>query len=306
VTPPAGRVAVVTGASAGIGKATARALAALGWRVIGIGRDPQRTAAAEAELRGAAAAGGSVEFIRADFDRMGEVVRAARDIAALAQHVDVLINNAGGVRDRLYLTPDGIEATFAANHLAPFLLTRELMPLLRRAARRNPPGSVRVLAVSSLAHSRCHGIDWSDLQLRNDYTTSAAYAQAKLANLLFTRELARRAAADGIVAHAMHPGIVDSNFAAHGDANMRAYFRGKQQLARPEDAARTLVWLATAPEPGQSTGGYYYDCAPAESSAVARDDSLAARLWQESEALLARLGYGADAGRNDVRSVNRP
>jgi hypothetical protein len=132
------KVAVISGASAGIGKATALALAALGWRIIGIGRDPERTVAAAAEVRAAAAGGAPADFVRADLALMAEARRVAADIAALTPHVDVLINNAGGVRDRLVMTTEGIEATFASNHLAPFLLTRELLPLLRAAATQGP------------------------------------------------------------------------------------------------------------------------------------------------------------------------
>src|SRR5260370_16216978 len=146
------RVAVISGASAGIGKAGAMALAALGFQVFGIGRDPGRSAAAEAEIRGAATSDAAVLFIRADFAMMAEVVRAAAEIAAAAPRLDVLINNAGGVRDALMMSPEGNEATFAANHLAPFLLTRELMPLLRATAAQSPTGSVRVIGVSSTGH----------------------------------------------------------------------------------------------------------------------------------------------------------
>jgi NAD(P)-dependent dehydrogenase (short-subunit alcohol dehydrogenase family) len=157
VTPA--RTAVVTGASAGIGKATAVALARMGWRVIGVGRDPARSAAAEAEIRAAAASRARVDFVRADFTLMSEVLRASREIAALTSNIDVLINNAGGVRDRLVVTAEGTEATFAANHLAPFLLTRELLPVLRATARSRPPGTVRVIGVSSSGHAFCAGMN---------------------------------------------------------------------------------------------------------------------------------------------------
>ena len=126
-------VAVVTGASSGIGKSTAANLVALGWQVIGVGRDPQRSAAAEAEIATAAPAGGFT-MLRADFTLMADVKRVADEVASRTGRLDVLVNNAGGVRDRQYITAEGTEATFAANHLAPFLLTRELMPLLKASA----------------------------------------------------------------------------------------------------------------------------------------------------------------------------
>jgi NAD(P)-dependent dehydrogenase (short-subunit alcohol dehydrogenase family) len=290
------RVAIVTGASAGVGKATALLLVAQGWRVIGVGRNPGRCVAAERELRAAATPrGGTVDFLRGDFALMSAVRRVAGEIAALTTRIDVLINNAGGVRDRLVMTDEGIEATFAANHLAPFLLTRELLPLLRATAAGGPRGSVRVIAVSSRAHEFCPGIAWDDLQMLKNFRAAGAYGQSKLANLLYTRELARRVAADGIVAQAMHPGVVDSNFASHGDATLQAHMQAAT-LVSPERPARTLVWMCTAPAAGLNGGRYFHDCAEASTAPAAQDDAAAARLWRESEALLARLGYASNAG----------
>jgi NAD(P)-dependent dehydrogenase (short-subunit alcohol dehydrogenase family) len=285
------RVAVISGASAGVGKAGAMALAALGFRVIGIGRDPTRSAAAEADIRAAAATGAAVHFIRADLALMAEVVRAAAEIAAATPRLDVLINNAGGVRDALVMTAEGNEATFAANHLAPFLLTRELMPLLRATAAQSPKGSVRVIGVSSTGHEYCRGFDWDDPQMLGRFNATGAYCQAKLANILFTRELARRGAADGIVAQVMHPGVVASNFASHGDADLQTYMKTLEAVS-PAEAARTMVWLATAPEAGEGSGRYFHNCEALSPAPAALDDTAAARLWRESEALLARMGLG--------------
>jgi NAD(P)-dependent dehydrogenase (short-subunit alcohol dehydrogenase family) len=283
------RVAVVTGASAGIGKATAEALARMGWWVIGTGRDPARTEEAEAELQEAAlSGGGKVTMLRADFCEMAEVKRLAAEIAALTPRIDTLINNAGGVRDQRYPTSEGLEATFAANHLAPFVLTRELMPILQATAARSEPGSVRVLAVSSSGHEVCPGMKWDDLNMEHDFTTGGSYCQAKLANILFTRELNRRVAPAGIVAHAMHPGRVASNFGSHGDRFMQDYMAENADTT-PEQPARTLVWMATSPDLGKGGGRYFHDCAEAQTAPQAQDDKAAARLWQESEAMLARL-----------------
>ena len=139
--PNALRVIVITGASSGIGKASAEAFARMGWHVIATGRDPERCAAAEQSIRAIASGGGRVDFVRGDFTEMADVRRVAGEIAALTDRIHVLVNNAGGVRDRLYRTSEGLEATFAANHLAPFLLTRELLPQLERAAAESPAGA---------------------------------------------------------------------------------------------------------------------------------------------------------------------
>ena len=285
------QVAVVTGASSGIGREAAKALAADGWRVIALGRDPDRSAAALPEIRAAASSGQAVDMILADLSLMSDAARAAREVAALTDHVDVLINNAGGTPAERVVTPEGNEATFAGNHLGPFLLTNRLLPLLVAAAAERPAGAVRVLNVSSSGHLVSRGLDWNNLQLLEDFQTGAAYCNAKLANILFTRALARRTADDGIIAHAMHPGIVATNFASHGDQAMQQYFETKKDVAAtPQEAADTLVWLATAAEPGRSTGGYFHQRAPADLSPLAQDDAAAERLWAESEALVARAG----------------
>jgi NAD(P)-dependent dehydrogenase (short-subunit alcohol dehydrogenase family) len=281
------QVALVTGASSGIGKCTALRLAALGWQVIGVGRDPQRSAAAEAEI--AAAGDGGCTMVRADFTVMAEVKRVADQVASRTGRLDVLVNNAGGVRDRQYITADGTEATFAANHLAPFLLTRELMPLLKASAASRPPGTARVIAVSSSAHRVVQGLNWDDLQSLGDFQATPAYCRAKLANILFTRELARRAGPDGIVAQAMHPGVVASNFASYGDEAMRAHMAAADTVP-PDEPAQTLAWLVTEPEGGRHGGRYFYRKGEETPSAAAQDDAAAARLWAESETLLAGLG----------------
>ena len=283
------RVALVTGASSGIGKSTAIKLVARGWQVIGTGRDPQRSAAAEAEIAAAGPDGGFT-MVRADFTVMAQVKRAAEEVASRTGRLDVLINNAGGVRDRQYITAEGTEATFAANHLAPFLLTRELMPLLKASAASRPAGTTRVIAVSSSAHRVVEGLDWDDLQSLGDVRATPAYCRAKLANILFTRELGRRADPDGIVAQAMHPGVVASNFASHGDEAMRTYMATADTVS-PDEPAETLAWLATEPEGGRCGGRYFYRKAEETPSPAAQDEAAARRLWTESETLLAKLGF---------------
>ncbi|HEY5401139.1 MAG TPA: SDR family NAD(P)-dependent oxidoreductase [Trebonia sp.] len=283
-------VAVVTGASSGIGKSTARKLVALGWQVVGVGRDPQRSAAAEAEIAAAARDGACFTMVRGDFTLMAEVKRVADEVESRTPRLDVLINNAGGVRDRQIITAEGTEATFAANYLAPFLLTRELMPLLTVSATNLPPGSTRVIAVSSSAHRAIDGLDWDDLQSLGKFHSAAAYCRAKLANILFTRELAQRADPDGIVAQAMHPGVVASNFASHGDEAMQAHMAAADTVS-PDEPAETLAWLATEPEGGRNSGRYFYGKEEETPAEAAQDHAAATRLWAESETLLAKLGF---------------
>jgi NAD(P)-dependent dehydrogenase (short-subunit alcohol dehydrogenase family) len=281
------RVAVVTGASSGIGLAAARTLASQGWRVIGTGRDPQRTAAAEVRIRAAAAPGVPVDMIKVDLSSMSETARAAREIAALTGHIDVLINNAGGTARERIVTDEGNEATFAGNHLGHFLLTDRLLRLLRVAASKSARGMTRIINVSSAAHHTAPGMNWDDLQMLKNFVPVAAYCNAKLANILFTRALAGRLAEDGIVVHAMHPGIVDSNFASHADESMQAYFRARNDLSSPEAASDTLAWLATAADAAATSGGYWHQRQLVAASDAAYDANTARRLWIESEKLTA-------------------
>jgi NAD(P)-dependent dehydrogenase (short-subunit alcohol dehydrogenase family) len=281
-------VAVVTGASSGIGLEAAKALATAGWRVIGVGRDAERSAAALAEIRAAAGAGAEVDMLRADLALMADTVRLAKNIAARTNRIDVLLNNAGGTSRARVVTPEGNEATFAGNHLGPFLLTNRLMPLLRAAAAEQPGGAVRIINTASSAHEYSTGLDWSDLQMLNHFVPAQAYCNAKLANVLFTRALAKRVAPHGIVVHAVHPGIVGTRFASHGDDAMQQYYAANaDRVISPKEGADTLIWLATAREPGETTGGYFFQRAPGTVSPLGRDEAAAERLWIESDRLVA-------------------
>ncbi len=288
MTEHAPRVAVVTGASAGIGKETAKALAAQGWRVIAVGRDPERSTAAEAEIR-AAWIGAPVDMIRADLALMADAARVASEIASLTDRIDVLANNAGGMAKTLVMTSEGFEANFAGNHLGPFLLTTRLLPLLRNAAADAPPGSVRIINTSSDASEMIPAIPWDSLQTGGEYRAGAAYCYGKLANVLFAKGLAKRLAKDGVVAHALHPGTVDTNFVTHADAQTQSYIRSLETQT-PADGADTLIWLATADEPGRSSGGYFFQRKPRTPNPVVNDETYVDRLWQESEALVAKAG----------------
>lgn len=281
---------MITGASSGIGRAAAIRLAAEGWNVIGQGRDPERCKAALADISGAAAPRARVAMLQCDLSVLSDTARLADEITRLTPRVDVLLNNAGGIRDGMNITDEGNETTFAGNHLGHFLLTKRLMPLLRNAARTREAGAVRVISTSSLGHEMCPGIDWSDLQQTRNWHSSKSYCQAKLCNMLFTLELAERAAKDGIIVHAMHPGVVDSNFHAHATPDMQRHMR-ERPGDTPDKSAATLAWLAADPGVGAMTGRYFHDLALATPSAAALDHQAAARLWSESEDLLARLGY---------------
>ena len=273
------KTAVITGASAGIGKAAAKALLALGWRVIGVGRDPVRCAKAQDELK----ALGQFDMVRADMALLADTARAAHHIAALVPRIDALLNNAGGIRDGKYMSSEGHEATFAANHLSHFLLTKQLMPQLRA-------GRARIVTTSSDGHEYCAGMHWDDLNLAQNWSHGGAYCQAKLANVLFARELAKRGVADGITSNAIHPGTVTSNFATHGDASLQAHMASIIDRAiSPEVAASTLVWLASAHEAAAITGRYYHQGEERDPAPAAMDDAAAKRLWDVSEGIVA--GY---------------
>jgi len=281
-SPQSSKTAVVTGASSGIGLVTARELARQGYRVIGLGRDPARSDAAREEIR-AASASGKVDFIVADLSLMTGVRKATDEIAWLTGRIDVLVNNAGALLEDRRVTPDGFEATFAGNHLGPFLLTRRLMPLLRVAV--VAAGEARVVNTASRAHRMVRDMAWDDLQLENGWSPWKAYAQSKLANILFTRELARREIDNGILVNAVHPGVVDTNFPSSGGRLTRLGWLLMKPFTRtPEQGADTILWLATV-GPEDPTGGYYADRKSASLTKAAKSAEGARRLWEISERL---------------------
>ena len=280
------RVAVITGASAGIGLAAAKAMAALGWRVIGLGRNPKRSRDALRDIQ-RHAPHARVDMVIADLAIMAEARRAADEISQLTDSVDILLNNAGGIGKELNLTPEGNEAVFAGNHLGPFLLTNELLPLLRAASAKAEPGRVRVVNVSSAASGSSSGLDWDDLQSKDNYIAYSAYANAKLANLMFTRALATRLEEDGIAVYAMHPGIADTNFGMYADADMqRTLEEYKNITVSPAEAADTLVWLSTEERLPYPSGTFFYRREPVAMNEIAEDEAETERLWRESATLV--------------------
>ncbi len=287
------KTAVITGASSGIGKETAKALAAKGWHVIAHGRDAERTVVAEAELRSVAKA--KVDMVVGDLSLLSDTARMVDEIAALTDKIHVLVNNAGGTRATLVITPEGNEATFAGNHLGHFLLTTRLFPQLKAAAAQSAPGTVRVLATSSSGHASSPPINWDDLQLidqgiSGDWLSGKSYCLAKLCNILFSRELQRQVDAEGIIAVAMQPGVVLSNFKNHCTPQMKAYMETLEGDT-PDITAQSMVWLAAEAAADQVKGRYFEKSGVITPSDAALDNALAARLWQESEKLLAKVGF---------------
>ena len=273
-----GRVCVVTGATHGIGVATAHALAALGATVVVHGRDAQRARETAAAVR-RASGNPEVHAAQADFAELAQVRRLAAQLAALPR-LDVLINNAALMSAARATSVDHYELTFAVNHLAPFLLTNLLLAKLRACA------PARIIIVASEAHRRAK-LDFDDLM--NERVTGAwpAYNRSKLANLLFTHELARRLEGSRVTANALHPGVVNSNL-FHGQRTLvRLALRslGALVLLSPRQGADTSVYLASAPELAARSGGYYRRRRPLTPSGAARSDADAARLWQESARL---------------------
>lgn len=275
-----GKTVLVTGGTSGIGGATAAALAALGARVGIVGRDTQRTRA-HAEAIQAQTPGAQVDVFVADLAEQAQVRRLAQDVLAAYPRLDVLVNNAGGFWSTRQTTVDGLERTFALDHLAPFLLTNLLLDRLRDSA------PARVVTVSSGAHSAGR-IDFDDLQGERRYSGMQAYSQAKLANVLFTYELARRLAGSGATATVLHPGVVRTGF---GQEDATGFMRLAIRLSgpfmkTPQQGARTSVHLASSPEVEGVTGQYFANSNPRRSSSASYDEAVAARLWQVSAQLV--------------------
>lgn len=274
-----GKVCVVTGGTDGIGKAAAHGLALRGATLFVHGRDPTKGARAVAELK-ASSGNPRIEFLQADFASLADVRRLAAEVAQRAPRIDVLVNNAGGVFAKRTLSQDGHELTFAVNHLAPFLLTHLLLDTLKGAP-------ARIVTTSSEAHRRAN-IAFDDLQSARRYSPMGVYGSSKLANILFTRVLAKRLAGTAITATCLHPGFVKTSFGRGFDASplLGGLFALISRFARtPEKGAETVIYLAASPEVEGASGGYYFDCRLKTPSAAAQDDAAAERLWQLSERL---------------------
>jgi retinol dehydrogenase-14 len=278
--PMAGKTILVTGGTGGIGRAAATALASMGARVGITGRDRER-----AELAAAAiireSGNPAVDFFVADMSSHVEVRRLADEVLATYPRLDVLLNNVGAFWAHRHVTADGLERTFALNHLAPFLLTNLLLDRLKTSV------PARVVTVSSGAQSMGK-IDFDDLMGERDYSGSRAYDQSKLANVMFTYELARRLEGSGVTANALHPGVTNTGFSSEDPlrvmrplvALMRPFMRS------PERGAETAVYLASSPEVEGVSGRYFADRKPKKTQASSYDTAITARLWQVSADLV--------------------
>lgn len=283
--PLAGKIVLITGATSGIGEAAATALAAQGASLVAVARDQRRGEETLARIR-AASGNERLELLVGDLAWQADVRRLAREFKAHHERLDVLINNAGGIFGSRQLTPDGLELTFALDHLAYFLLTNELLDVLQASA----PSRIVSTASDASAQGR---IDFDDLQLERGYRPFSAYGNAKLANILFTFELARRLQGSGVTANCLHPGFVRTGFGAGLGGPLRLGTRAAQLFARrPKKGAETLVYLASSPAVASVTGTYFFDMQPKTPPPAALDIVLAQRLWAVSEQL---TGTGATA-----------
>lgn len=279
-----GKVVVLTGGTSGIGEAAAVQLAKLGARLVLVSRDASRAETTLKRLRtispGIAKATEHTTHL-ADLSLVAETRRVAREIAAVEPRIDVLINNAGVICARRQVTAEGNELTFATNHLAYFVLTRELLPRLLDSA------PARIVNTASEVH-RGAKLNFGDLQSELGYSGFAAYAKSKLANVLFTNELARRLSGSGVTANSLHPGVVSSRFGLPrkgevGDPSS-AQFLSAHGIS-PEQGAETIVYLASSAEAAKSNGQYFNNCQPVAPSKEAEGRAVAVKLWEESERL---------------------
>ncbi|MGH8279852.1 MAG: SDR family oxidoreductase [Gammaproteobacteria bacterium] len=275
--PLAGKTVLVTGATSGIGLEAAVVLAKMGAQTVITGRDPQRIEAALERIRKDAPQA-RADALQADFASQAQVRKLAEDFRSRHARLDVLINNAGGVHRRRTLTEDGFEATFAVNHLAPFLLTRLLLDRITASA------PARIVNVASAMHR--HGaLDLDDPSMAHGYSILNAYARSKLANVLFTRALAERLAGQGVTVNAVHPGTVATRIWSGAPLWVRPWLAlySKLFMLSAASGAQRLVYLATSSTVQAQSGRYFENNRGVEPAPLARDDALAAALWQASE-----------------------
>jgi NAD(P)-dependent dehydrogenase (short-subunit alcohol dehydrogenase family) len=273
-----GKVCLITGATSGIGKATAMGLADMGASVVMVGRDRDKGEAALAEIK-EGSPNASVNLLLADLSSQEEIRSLADEFKEAYPRLDVLINNAGVIRSERVTTVDGIEMTFAVNHLAYFLLTNLLLDVLKASA------PSRIVNVAS-GEQRNGTIDFDDLQGEKEYKTAKAYGQSKLATVLFTYELARRLEGTGVSVNCLHPGVVGTNLGSGVSGVFGFTVRALRPLMKsPEKGAETSIYLASSPEVEGLSGRYFVKKAESRSSGASHDERLARRLWEVSAEL---------------------
>ncbi|WP_091718894.1 SDR family oxidoreductase [Methylobacterium phyllostachyos] len=271
-----GKVCLVTGATNGIGYETALGLARLGARVGLVGRDAGKTRVSAERIR-TTVPGAAVDPHIADLSSQAEIRRLAATLRDAYPRLDVLVNNAGAIFDHRTLTVDGIERTWALDHLGYVLLTLEILDTLKASAVIG--GKPRIVNVASAAHYRGH-IDFDDIEGARRYGAMRAYAQAKLGNVLFTYALARRLRDEGITVNALHPGVINTGFARNtGGLFGTAWALMRPFLTTPEKGAQTSLHVASAPELDGVTGRYFSHSRPKTSSAESRDEAVQERVW---------------------------
>lgn len=271
-----GKTVIVTGATSGIGEVAAIRLAEQGARIVFTARDKARAEGTMAALRKANPQASHAVHM-ADLSRLSEMKRVGAELAREPQ-IDVLVNNAGALFNRRQETGDGLEMTFALNHMAYFVITNLLLGHLK-------PGA-RIVTVASNAH-RGARLDFDDLQNRRNYVGFPVYSKSKLCNILFNRELARRIAGSGVTANALHPGFVATRFGDDSGGIMRTVLKVAKPIGAisPEEGAKTIIYLASSPQVEGVSGEYFYECKPTTPTAEARNDDDARRLWEISEGI---------------------
>jgi NAD(P)-dependent dehydrogenase (short-subunit alcohol dehydrogenase family) len=280
----AGKTCVVTGATSGIGLETAAGLASQGALVVMVARSLTRGIDAIDKIVARGAHRSNVDLLLADLFVQDDIRKVAAKINDFYPRVDVLVNNAGLLIGKRSLTPDGIESTFALNHLGYFLLTNLLLDKIKASA------PARIVNVSSEAHWAARW-DWDNLQGERKWGQFRAYANSKLANLLFTYELARRLEGTGVTVNAVHPGLVRSGFGRTGSPALRVLVKlGSPMMISSKRGADSVLWAASAQEPAGATGKYYIRRRESNSSLLSRDRTAQRRLWEISERLTGLSG----------------